>query len=87
MKSIYSKRFSRAVVLTNHARERMGEREIDEKTVLDVLESGECKYKDDCRLWVFKEILGRDDNLVCAAIVLEDCLIVKTVMIRWELEV
>ncbi len=85
MKSIYSKRFARAVVLTKHARERMSERGVDEKTLLDVLESGECKYKDDCRLWVFKEILGREDNLVCAAIVLEEYLIVKTVMIRWEL--
>jgi len=86
MKSIFSKRFARAVVLTHHARERMDERGIDEKVLLDVLESGECKYKDDCRLWVYKKVIGRDDNLVCAAIVLENCLIVKTVMIRWELE-
>lgn len=86
MKSIFSKRFARSVVLTQHARERMGERGIDERTLIDLLESGECKHKDECRLWVYKEIQGRDDNLVCAAVVLEDCLIVKTVMIRWEME-
>jgi len=84
-KPVFSKRFARAVVLTKHARERMIERRIDEKTLIDLLESGEVKYKDDCRLWVFQEISGRTDNLVCAAIVLEKSLVVKTVMIRWEL--
>ncbi len=41
-------------------------------------------HKDDRRLWVYHELEGRDDNLVCAAVVLEDAVVVKTVMIRWE---
>jgi len=37
-------------------------------------------------LWVFKHIVGRDDNLICAAVVEETAVVVKTVMINWELE-
>jgi hypothetical protein len=30
-------------------------------------------------------VAGRDDNLLCAVLVLDDVLVVKTVMHRWEL--
>jgi len=43
-------------------------------------------YKDALHLWVFKSIAGRDDNLLCAAVVLENVLVVKTVMHHFDLE-
>ncbi|RBI65305.1 hypothetical protein DQ400_18830 [Vreelandella sulfidaeris] len=38
------------------------------------------------RLWIAKASMQRTDNLVCAAVVLEDQLIVKTVMHHFEWE-
>ena len=29
---------------------------------------------------------GRSDNLICAAVVIESVVVIKTVMINWELE-
>ncbi|MFN2349894.1 MAG: DUF4258 domain-containing protein [Thioalkalivibrio sp.] len=74
------------VQVTRHARERMAERDITEALLGELLENGQARYKDDIRLWVAKAIEGRHDNLVCAAVVLEDRLIVKTVMhhFQWE---
>jgi hypothetical protein len=66
----------------------MIQREISEDEMAEVLESGETRYKDDIRLWVAKRMPGRDDNLICAAVALEEKLIVKTVMhfFQWEVE-
>jgi hypothetical protein len=37
-------------------------------------------------LWAWRGVPGRSDNLVCAALVLDDAVvIVKTVMHHWEL--
>ena len=69
-----------------HARRRMVERGIDEATVLDVIETGTAKWKDETRLWLFKELPGRDDNLICVAAVLEQALVIKTVMHRFVVE-
>jgi len=59
------------------------------KVVLDadlrkIIEKGEIKYKSNKELWVFMFFNSREDNLVCAAIVLEHVVVVKTVMIEWE---
>lgn len=64
----------------------MAERRIDESELLDLLENGLTRYKDDVRLWIAKEVPSRKDNLVCAAVILEDKLVVKTVMhhFQWE---
>ena len=37
-------------------------------------------------LWIYKHIAERDDNLLCVAAVVENALIVKTVMHHWELQ-
>ncbi len=37
-------------------------------------------------MWLFKHIDVRSDNLICAAVIEQDAIIVKTVMINWELE-
>ena len=51
------------------------------------LKSGETRYKDAVHLWAFKHIAERADNLVCAVLVLEDAVVVKTVMHHFSLEV
>ena len=82
-----SKRFGLPVHVTRHAAERMTERNISQKELVDLIDTGMPRYKDETRLWVAKELKGRADNLVCAAVVLEDRLVVKTVMhhFQWEI--
>jgi len=84
---MFSARFQRQVQITRHARLRMREREMDDALVLDIVETGTARYKDATRLWLYKPALGRDDNLLCAAVVLEDRLVVNTVMHHFEPEV
>ncbi|MEL7897649.1 DUF4258 domain-containing protein [Vreelandella neptunia] len=83
---MYSNRFKRNVHVTRHAWERMQQREIDEAQLCELLETGETRYKDQTRLWIAKAFAQRSDNLVCAAVVLENQLIVKTVMHHFEWE-
>ncbi len=80
------KRFGLEIYITRHARQRMVQRCIDDEVLCDLLETGEVRYKDSVRLWVAKTVPGREDNDLCAAVVLEDRLVVKTVMhhFQWE---
>jgi hypothetical protein len=64
----------------------MRKRGVDDATLERVVETGEIKRCDEVNLWVFMHIQGRPDNLVCAAIVEKAAIVVKTVMINWELE-
>jgi hypothetical protein len=80
-----SNRFQRNVKITRHARQRMSERGISHDLLSDLIETGSAKYKDEHRLWLSKSYSDRDDNLICAAVVLEEEVIVKTVMHRWQL--
>jgi hypothetical protein len=75
-----SARFDKLVVITDHARRRMAERNMDERLLSDLIETGEIRRKDSTRLWIAKEYPERDDNLVCAFAVSEADLIIKTVM-------
>lgn len=84
MLRMYSTRFQRTIVITAHAQMRMVERGISEPLLLDVIDSGETRYRDATHLWVFKDFSDRSDNLMCAVLVLEDQLIVKTVMHHFE---
>ncbi|MFN2411364.1 MAG: DUF4258 domain-containing protein [Halomonas sp.] len=83
---MYCQRFDLDVYVTRHARERMTQRNISEAQLNELLETGRIRFKDDSRLWIAKKFSSRSDNLVCAAVVLEDKLIVKTVMhhFQWE---
>lgn len=72
--------------VTHHARESMLRRGIDAATLEQVIEEGEIKRRDEVNLWVFKHIQGQADNLICAAMVEQAAVVVKTVMINWELE-
>jgi hypothetical protein len=53
--------------------------------LLEIIDHGETRYQDATRLWAFKAFPERDDNLLCAVLILEDALIVKTVMHRFSL--
>ena len=85
---MYSGRFDRSVILTDHARRRMAQRGISETLLLDLVETGEIRYKDETHLWIARHYPDRRDNLLCAAAVLEEVLVVKTVMhhFSWESE-
>ena len=86
MADFFSQRFGKNVWVTRHARKSMQKREIDDATLERVLEQGEVKRKGDVDMWIFMHIEGRPDNLVCAAVVEAAALVIKTVMINWELE-
>ena len=77
---MFSTRFQRLVVISAHAKIRMIERDLSEAMLLEVIDFGETRYKDSTHLWAFKEFPARHDNLLCAVLVLEDCVVVKTVM-------
>ena len=77
---MFSNRFQRPIVISSHARMRMAERDISEAMLLEVIDSGDTRYKDATHLWAFKEFPERHVNLLCAVLVLEDQVIVKTVM-------
>ena len=48
--------------------------------LLRVIDEGAIRYKDATHLWAWLDVPGRNDNLMCAVLVLDDALIVKTVM-------
>ena len=77
---MFSTRFQRPIVISSHAKIRMIERDISEAMLLEVIDTGETRYKDSTHLWAFKEFPARQDNLLCAVLVLEDCVVIKTVM-------
>lgn len=81
---MHSQRFERWVTVTRHARERMKQRGISEDELVELIELGELRYKDEVRLWAAKPFENRRDNLICAALVLEEQLVVKTVMHHFD---
>lgn len=85
---MHSQRFERPVTVTQHARRRMVERDIGDALLLDLIELGEVRHKDETRLWIAKYYPERNDNLLCIAAVLETTVVVKTVMhhFTWEPE-
>lgn len=72
------------MVLTRHAVQRMAERRIDERLLLRVIDEGEQRFNDATHLWAWLAVPERNDNLLCAVLVLEDMVVVKTVMHHWE---
>ena len=83
---MFSTRFARPVVLTHHARQRMDERGVSQAELLQVIDVGQTRYKDDTHLWAYAQLPGRRDNLICAVLVLETAVVVKTVMHAFSLE-
>lgn len=83
---MHSIRFNRPVILTRHAVKRMGERNITQDELLAVIDTGDTRFKDATHLWAYKHLDGRSDNLICAVLVLETVVVVKTVMHTFTLE-
>lgn len=63
----------------------MTERPVTDELLLRILKQGDMRYRDASHLCVWLTVSGRDDNLLCAVLILDDVLIVKTVLHRWEL--
>jgi hypothetical protein len=82
----HSQRFNKAIRITHHARARMMERNINQDVLFDLIETGEIRFKDDKHCWIFKAYSDRQDNLICAATVIDEAVIIKTLMINWQLE-
>lgn len=84
---MFSQRYQRPLVLTRHAQSRMDQRQISLDELLLVVDSWETKLKDETHLWVYKKLPNRNDNLICAVLVLDDVVVVKTVMHQFVLEI
>lgn len=81
---MFSSRFQKPLIVTRHAMQRMVERDVDADLVNQIIDRGEIRFSDASRLWAWMHVPDRDDNLICLAAVLEDAVIVKTVMHHWE---
>ncbi len=81
---MHSVRFNLPVVLTEHALLRMAERNIDAALILDIIDSGTLKGAGGLHYWLYKHLPERADNLLCVAAVIDNVLVVKTVMHHWE---
>ncbi len=82
---MYSQRFERRVQVTRHAAKRMAERGISDELLLKIIDAGSIRQSDSTHLWVWLDVEGRADNLLCVVLVLEQVVVVKTVMHHWEL--
>ena len=81
---MHSVRFDLQVVLTEHAKLRMVERSIDASLVLEIIDTGTLKDAGNAHYWLFKHFDDRADNLLCVAAVIENAVVVKTIMHHWE---
>jgi hypothetical protein len=64
----------------------MLERDVADERLVELIESGEIRHKDEIRLWITKSYSDRQDHFLCAAVVLENQLVVKTVMHHFEIK-
>ncbi len=74
-----SVRFNRPIVVTRHAAQRMAERSVPDDLLVRLIDEGDTRYSDETHLWAWLNVAGRDDNLLCLALFLENAVIVKTV--------
>ena len=81
---MHSERFHLPVVLTDHAKTRMQERGISEALVLDIIDTGMQKHAGNGHYWFYKHFDARKDNLLCAAAVIDNVVVIKTIMHHWE---
>nr|WP_306670499.1 DUF2283 domain-containing protein [Acidithiobacillus ferrooxidans] len=66
--------------MTHHARKRIRERHIREVDIMEIVEGSTVRAKDDRRIWIYREFPNRQDNLLSVAALLDDVIIIKTVM-------
>lgn len=82
--SFASKRFGKTVWLTNHAIESMSKRNVTLGEVQVLIEQGNWIEKCDGHGWITGHFEARNDNLVCAAVVEGQAVIIKTIMVNWQ---
>ena len=82
--SFYSEKTGKSVWLTNHAIEAMAKRKITLPEVKELIELGDYREVKGGDGWIYYKFPERDDNLMCAAVVNEKAIIIKTLMIRWR---
>jgi hypothetical protein len=78
-----SPRFGRRVWLTNHAIESMAKRHVTLDQAKTLIEQGTYLDKGEGHGWIYHRFEERGDNLVCAAVITGQAIIVKTIMFRW----
>lgn len=83
---MFSQRFQKNIRLTHHVKARMEKRDISLELLLDLIETGDIRYKSESDLWIYRQYSERADNMVCTAVVVGQAMIVKTVMVDWILE-
>ena len=81
---MHSVRFHLPVVLTEHAKSRMQERGVGEALIVEIIDTGTLKDAGSGHYWLYKHIDSRDDNLLCVAAVIDNVVVVKTIMHHWE---
>jgi hypothetical protein len=81
---MHSARFDLPVVLTEHAKLRMVERDMNAALVLEIIDTGIIKDAGNTHYWLYKHFNDRGDNLLCVAAVIENAVVIKTVMHHWE---
>jgi hypothetical protein len=87
MADFFSSRFGKNVWLTKHAREAMQDRKVEREALFALIEQGHVATANtDDHMWIYGAIEGRSDNMVCAAVVVQSAIVVKTVMVGWRLE-
>lgn len=82
----WSERFQRQVWLTHHALTRATQRNISVDLVLEIVETGTLRERGAGHCWIWKSVQARHDNLLCVAALLDNALIIKTVMHHFEPE-
>ena len=82
--SFYSEKFGKNIWLTNHAIEAMAKRKIILPEVKKLIELGDYMDVEAGHGCIYYKFSKRDDNLMCAAVVNEKAIIIKTLMIRWR---
>ena len=81
---MHSTRLNLQVILAEHARVRMEERNIHAALVLEIIDSGTLKEAGNSHYWLYKQLPDRTDNLLCMAAVVDNVVVVKTIMHHWE---
>ena len=82
---LHSKRFDGLeIVLTPHARQRAHERGISLELIQDIVDTGTQQEAGPGHFWFYKHFPARHDNLLCVAAVMDNVLVIKTVMHHWR---
>ncbi len=72
------------IVLTAHALHRAEQRSIKPEMIQDIVDSGTQQEAAPGHYWFFKAYPERNDNLLCVAAVIDNVLVIKTVMHHWR---